>query len=515
MNSVIDWLESTSAKYPNKLAFEDTKDSITWRGLLNKAQIIGSKLIQIGIENKPVAFFMEKSVNAIIGMMGVIYARGFYSFVDLRQPENRMQSMICLLDPILIFSDLANLDICERIFGEKYKVICLDNFIKTDNSIDTNLLLKIRQNYLDTDPLYVNFTSGSTGTPKGVIVSHRSVLDFIPIFTETFNINETDILGNQAPFDFDVSVKDIYSGLYTGSNTLLIPRTYFVNPIALMDYLVEHQVTTLVWAVSAMCFVSIMNGFQYKVPVTVKRVMFSGEVMPVKQLNIWRKYLPKATFVNLYGPTEITCNCTYYFLDSHHDYALNEKIPIGRAFRNEKVFLLDDMEKEISKNKADTVGEICVAGTCLALGYYKDLEKTSESFIQNPLNKNYKETIYRTGDLGKYDNNGNLIYVSRKDFQIKHLGHRIELGEIENNAMACDGVSRACCIYNNFRKKLILYYTGNLEKEEVEKELSTRIPDFMVPNKTIKIDEMPLNKNGKIDRYALSKLYENIKRGNK
>ncbi|MCR4923872.1 MAG: AMP-binding protein, partial [Lachnospiraceae bacterium] len=303
----------------------------------------------------------------------------------------------------------------------------------------------------------------------------------------------------QAPFDFDVSVKDVYSGLYTGARVALIPREYFSNPAMLMDFLCENKVTTLIWAVSAMCFVSIMNGLEYKTPDRINKIMFSGEMMPVKQLNKWRKFIPHASYVNLYGPTEITCNCSYHILD--RDYEKNEIIPIGIPFRNEKVFLLDEKDRLIREPELE--GEICVSGSCLALGYYKDKEKTDRVFVQNPLNKDFYERIYRTGDMGKYDEEGRLIYTSRKDFQIKHMGQRIELGEIEVAAMSIEGSDRAACLYDSKRKRICLIYSGSIEKEDLSEKLHLKLPPYMMPGKTVKLSELPLNKNGKIDRKAL------------
>ncbi|MBQ9503726.1 MAG: AMP-binding protein, partial [Lachnospiraceae bacterium] len=342
---------------------------------------------------------------------------------------------------------------------------------------------------------------GSTGTPKGVTVAHRSVIEFIEYFTELFNIGPDDILGNQAPFDFDVSVKDIYSGLYRGAKVQIIPRDYFSNPTALMDYLADKEVTTCIWAVSAMCFVSIMNGFGYRVPERINKVLFSGEVLPVKHLKVWQKYLPDATYVNLYGPTEITCNCTYYVLD--RDFEDKEVIPIGVPFPNEKVFLLNEEDELIETADTDSVGEIIVSGTSVVQGYYNDKERTSAAFVQNPLQDKYIELVYRTGDLGRYDADGQLVYVSRKDHQIKHLGQRIELGEIEAVVTAMDGIERTAVLYDEEKHKLIMFYTGQADKKELMKELRSALPPYMMPNTVNQLEEMPLNKNGKIDRGRL------------
>jgi acyl-coenzyme A synthetase/AMP-(fatty) acid ligase len=391
---------------------------------------------------------------------------------------------------------------------EGCELILLDDLIgrMDELPVDDEKLGSIRALSQDIDPLYVNFTSGSTGVPKGVTVCHRSVLEFIGYFVDIFGIEEGDVLGNQAPFDFDVSVKDVYSGLMTGARTALIPRDYFSNPMTLMDYLADQKATVIVWAVSAMCFVSIMNGLEYRNPETIRMIMFSGEVMPVKHLNHWKKFLPEAVYVNLYGPTEITCNCSYHVLD--RDYEENEVIPAGIPFPNEHVFLLDEEDKLVAEPGME--GEICVTGTSLALGYYGDKDKTDAAFMQNPLNKLFHEMMYRTGDIGRYDENGILYYVSRKDFQIKHMGHRIELGEIEVAAMATEGVTRACCIYEPDKKKLILFYTGDKDKKELQAHLKEDLPPYMIPSTVKALKEMPVNKNGKIDRTYLLKEWKNL-----
>ena len=508
-NSVLDLIEGQAIINKDKIAFTDPAKEISFGQLYLFSRKIGTFLAGRIEKRSPVSFYMEKSCDAVVGMFGAVYAGGFYSFLDVRQPVARAESILNTLKPRVVFTDASMLDKAKELSLPKgCELILLDELIsKMDElPVDDEKLGSIRALSQDIDPLYVNFTSGSTGVPKGVTVCHRSVLEFIGYFVDIFGIEEGDVLGNQAPFDFDVSVKDVYSGLMTGARTALIPRDYFSNPMTLMDYLADQKVTVIVWAVSAMCFVSIMNGLEYRNPESIRMIMFSGEVMPVKHLNHWKKFLKEATYVNLYGPTEITCNCSYHVLD--REYEENEVIPAGIPFPNEHVFLLDEEDKLVTEPGME--GEICVTGTSLALGYYGDKDKTDAAFMQNPLNKLFHEMMYRTGDIGRYDENGILYYVSRKDFQIKHMGHRIELGEIEVAAMATEGVTRACCIYEPDKKKLILFYTGDKDKKELQAHLKEDLPPYMIPSTVKALKEMPVNKNGKIDRTYLLKEWKNL-----
>ncbi len=507
MINVCEMLERSAGRFPDKTAFSDPKSSVTFGQLLSYSKAIATYFLTNGYMNgseRSVLFYMEKCTAALPIMFAAVYCNAFYSFVDIRQSDERAASIIDRVAPSVIITDKANKDRLLKITGGKTDHLMAEDLTDSKRlvsyTIDEEALLAERSRFFDRQPLYVNFTSGSTGTPKGVAVSHESVIDFISVFTETFDITDSDIIANQAPFDFDVSVKDIYSGLYTGATVMLIPREYFTAPTTLMDYICEGRATVLIWAVTAMCFISIMNGFDYRTPEDLRMVMFSGEVMPVKQLNKWMDHVPQATYVNLYGPTEITCNCTYHIINRR--YGNEESIPIGTAFYNEKVFLLDENDDAVTKE--DIEGEICVGGTCVAIGYYKDEKKTNEVFVQNPLNDRYHERIYRTGDLGRYDEKGLLHYCSRKDFQIKHMGQRIELTDIEISAMAVENVTRACCMYDHKKKKIVMFYTGDKDKDALLLELRDKLPEFMVPQKTIQLDDLPMNKNGKIDRNALA-----------
>ena len=250
---------------------------------------------------------MEKGIDALIAFFGIIYAGGCYSLLSPELPDQRLRQMRSVLSAQTIVTTEALEPKARTLFGDAH-ILTIEAL--RAGPIKEERLKNIRNRMIDTDPLYINFTSGSTGTPKGIAVAHRSVIDFISCFTELFQITQEDRIANQAPFDFDVSVKDIYSSLCVGATLVIVPREYFSAPVRLLDHLCDQRVTTMIWAVSALCLISAVHGLDYRTPETVNKILFSGEVMPNKALDDWKRHLPDAVYVNLYGPTEITCRGT-------------------------------------------------------------------------------------------------------------------------------------------------------------------------------------------------------------
>lgn len=501
--SVLDYLEQSADKFPDKIVFADNENSITYQEFRKTAKAVATGLIahvKTG-RNRPVVVLIERKIESIAGFFGVVYSGNFYVPVDFSIPAKRIELMIETLQPEAVIVTEKTKRIMEQV---KYDGCVLDLQELAGTAINHEILDEIAEQRIDTDPLYAIFTSGSTGVPKGVLVSHRSVIDLIDNFKEEFAFDETLVLGNQAPFDFDVSVKDIYSTLKNGGTMYVIPKMMFSMVARLIDYLNENQINTVIWATSALRIVENLNVFSQKLPKHLRTVMFSGEVMPNKVLNYWRNYLPDVMYVNLYGPTEITCNCTFYKVD--RPFADEEALPIGITFKNTDVFLLDAERKSLVE--PGETGELCVRGSSLALGYYNNEEKTREAFIQNPLNPMYPETIYCTGDLVRYAEDGNLMFISRKDYQIKHMGHRIELSEIEIAINALPFVEAACCIYDEQEEKIVCFYQAAEQCDrELLKSLGKTLPKYMFPNRLEHYEKLPLNKNAKIDRTWLKENY--------
>ena len=496
--NILDCLERTEKTYSNKLAFVDNKREVTYKELLENSKKIGTYL-STNEKNQPIAIFIDKTVSCLETMFGVLYSGNFYTVIDTKSPMERINLILNTLEPIKIITDSKNLSKLKS-FGIEDNICVYEDML--NEKIDEKMLNQVRRKMIDTDPMYILFTSGSTGVPKGTVIAHKSVISYSNWVKETFNITSDTIWGSQTPFYFSMSITDVFSTILSGATLYIIPKMYFSFPIKLLEFNNEKKINTIYWVPSALCIVANFKALDEVELPTLKKVLFAGEVMPVKQLNMWIDKLPNTMFANLFGPTETTDICTYYIVD--RKFNNNENLPIGHACNNCDVIVVKEDGTE-AKNGEE--GELCARGSFLALGYYNNPEKTASVFVQNPLNKNYSEIVYKTGDIVKYNERGELIYLSRKDFQIKHMGYRIELGEIETAVNNIDGIIICACVYDTENSKIVLFYQGDeIEENELLEQVKNKVPAYMCPNQIIKLPRIPYNANGKIDRVNLKNM---------
>ena len=489
------FLERGALDHPARVAVTDEGGSYGYGWLFERSRRIASGLLARGVGGRPTIVCMEKGAEALAAFFGVLMAGGFYVPVDPGAPAGRAARCEARLGRPVVLSDARGIGSARGLFPDA-PVLSTSELGRS--VVAEGELALIARRSAPSDVAYVLFTSGSTGEPKGVAVSHAAILEFVATFVETFGIRPDDVLGSQAPLDFDVSVKDVYGALAAGATVALLPRRLFSAPARLVEALEERRVTVLVWAVAALCLVSGLRALEGARLDRVRLVLFSGEVMPAGHLRRWMERLPRATFANLYGPTEVTCNCLYHVVE--RDRAYEEGLPLGEPLPGRRVLLLDG---ETPVTEEGSVGEICVGGSALARGYYADPERTARSFAQNPLSGALPETLYRTGDLARIGAGGELYYCGRVDNQVKLQGHRVELEEVDAALEAQPGVERCRCAYDAPRRRVCAFYEGDAAPGELRLAAARLVPSPAVPAVIERVDAMPLTRNGKVDRSAL------------
>lgn len=492
--NILTYLEETARRLPEKIAFSTGKEHMSFDQVQRSAAALGTFLSERGYSHEPVVIFMDKHPRTVASFFGVIYAGCFYVCLDEKMPKARMEAILENLKPRVIICDQKNERAARELPVEM--VFTYDEATEKEPSIQR--LEGIRDAQCDTDPIYVVFTSGSTGVPKGVVANHRSVIDYTEAISSALEFSEDTVFGNQTPLYFDAPLKEIMPTIQLGATTYFIPKMLFSFPVRLIDYLNEHRINTVCWVVSALVQISSLGALETKKPRYLTKIAFGSEVFPRRQYDLWREAMPEATFFNLYGPTEATGMSCYW--RAERELSPEEPIPVGRPFDNTGILLLTE---EGRRAEAGESGEICIFGTCLTMGYYNNPQKTAEVFVQNPLQSSYPQRIYRTGDIGCYNRYGELVFLCRRDSQIKHMGHRIELGEIEAIALKQGGIRRVCCVYDANAKRIVLFYVGDAEGQALSAHLSALLPRYMLPNLLVPLENLPLTDNGKIDRRGL------------
>lgn len=498
ITNISEYLEKTASQYPTKVAVIDGEKTIQFKDLAKKAKILACFLIEQNISNQPVAVYLPKTIESIIADIAVTYSGNIYMNLDVKSPDERIKSIIHIIEPKAI---ITNAKYKQQLKEYSHlHILDIDDFI-FNADVNEELIHKTLSKMIDTDPYCIINTSGSTGTPKGVVLNHRSFIDFLNHSLENFDITNNEVVGSLSPLVFDIYSFELLLLMAKSNTMVLLPDTLAAFPIEILKILQKNKVTFLFWVPTIMVNIANMDLLTKIDLSNLKIIWFAGEVFPTKQFNYWQTNLSKVIFANLYGPIEITLDCTFFIVN--RKFSDSEHIPIGYAYKNTDILILNDMDK-LTKNGEE--GELCVRGTSLAMGYYNNPEKTAAAFVQNPLNKAYPELIYRTGDIVYTNTNGEIIFKGRKDNLIKHLGYRIELDEIEHVVVnTLKIIKNSCVVYNYEKKEITLIYENDFEISvgEFRKKIGSILPKYMVPATYIKIDQLPRNTNGKIDRMAL------------
>lgn len=501
--NITQYFDDTISNWPDRIAVFDGEARLSFSELRIRSLWCAKAISDIleGKKNTIVAVYLPKSIQSVVADTGILYSANAYMNLDIKNPSERIGNILAQTNPSLIITTSRLAGALKHFNRPMLLLDTLPESPLTDAELQG--VLALRNTLIDTDPLCIINTSGSTGTPKGVVLNHRSFLDFTARVIELDLVKDKEIVGSLSPVIFDIYSFELCMLMAKGSALVLIPDSLAAFPARMLELLQQREVTYLFWVPTIMVNIANMDLLSSIALPKLRMVWFAGEVFPTAKFNYWQTKLPHVTFVNFYGPIEITLDCTFHIVK--RPLRDDEPIPIGIPFPNTDVLVLDEEGRPVVDGKE---GELCIRGSSLAMGYYNNPEKTAAAFVQNPLNTSYPELIYKTGDIVYKNTFGELVYKGRKDSMIKHMGYRIELTEIEHVVISSlDTIKNCCAIYDKEKKQIVLFFeaTSAIESNDVRKRLAIALPRYMVPSVYVPMSELPRNTNGKIDRLRLSK----------
>lgn len=488
-------------------------NAINYNELNKLANQIAGLLIDRGITpNDVVCLSGTKSVYTFACMIACLKIGAVYSVLDPDSPVERLHKIFSTCRPKLLLA--------EQDFLSKLDQLIVDLAILPVER-DEHKLATIIEKYDDTNlaqtrhitganPAYIMYTSGSTGFPKGAVMTHAGVLNLIEWGKETYSIVPDDVLTNVNPLFFDNSVFDFYSALFSGACLVPFSKQETRNPKTLVEKIDAAGCTQWFSVPSLLIFLQTMKATDGKYLRTIRRFIFGGEGYPKPKLKaLYDVYSDISEFFNVSGPTECTCICSSYKITADDFNDLQGFPPLGSIASNFSYLILDDDNKKVAEGE---LGELCLLGPNVGLGYYNDPERSSANFVQNPYNQAFREIMYKTGDLVRLDPADGKLYIQgRKDNQIKHMGYRIELEEIESALHRVGYVSEAIAIHSVSsglsRIIAVVAVRKPVSDDQMRQGLRNLIPDYMIPSTFYYEEALPKNPNGKVDRKRIKEKY--------
>ncbi len=518
--NILTQFEQIAARWPEKTAVADETRSYSFAALRRAAACLGTA-VRARQSGGPVGVIVRRRAETAVLFFAAVYGGCFYVPLDPDMPPHKLGTILrdAGIGLVLGAEDDA-------------AVLAAAGFSGTLLTLaDAAAAPAALPDAADEAPLYMVYTSGSTGKPKGVLKSHGAMGSFIRAYAARFGLTGEEIIGNQNPFFFDAAAKDLYYMACVGATLEVIPAEKFIFPVRLVEYLNARRITYVCWVPTALAIVTQLNTFLQVRPESLRSVFFVGEPFPIKQLHKWLTALPELRYVNLYGSSELAGVCCAYEIPAG---SLPEALPMGKPLDNCRVFLHTE---DGFTTQPGVLGEVWIASPALALEYYGDPEKTAAVFTWEELPDGTRARVLRSGDLAQYDAAGDLSFVSRRDFQIKHMGRRIELGEIEAVADTLPELERCCCLYNEAKKRIELFCALSapyktvgtsiacppthenvgtsiacppvqtpIDGKAVQSRLRPLLSDYMLPARVHVLDSLPTNPNGKLDRQRMKEM---------
>lgn len=516
-------LAETAARYPERKAIVLLDRSITYCELDRQSGLLSGELFQRGVrQGDRVGILFKRSIEAVVALFGIMRTGASYVPIDPAMPAGRMSTILqnCAIRCLLASSETAASVLPQLDGGLPLETVlipkeippgltCRNRSIRLavwPDSAQSNRLPRDCAEITDAYPAYILHTSGSTGSPKGVAISHRNALAFIEMAVDFFDIRMEDRLANHAPLHFDLSVFDLFAAVRRGATAVIIPENLALFPIKLAEYIAEQGITVWNSVPSVLVLLARLGHLERLALDKLRLVLFAGEVFPAQYLRKLKRDVPRARIFNMYGQTEANSSTYFEIGDIPDDGAW--KAPIGKPFPNYEVFALSEAGARIDRPGEE--GELYVCGPTVAIGYWRNEQATASSFVPDPLGRVYYPRIYRTGDLVRLDEHGNYHFVGRKDSMVKSRGYRIELGEIEVALSGFPGITQAAAIPvpdDLIGNRIVAFVScaagQSVRERDVIVYAGRRVPPYMVPEKVLIRDHLPMTSTGKVDRRVL------------
>ncbi len=503
--TTVDLFREQVEKTPDSVALIFGNDQLSYKELDEKSNQLARYLNDQGVgEDVLVALCIERSLEMIVGILGILKAGGAYVPIKPDYPEARISHILSDIKGDIVLTDelsAKSLDVLTDIRIIELESVNSPYLEYSTDSIETNLS--------PSSLGYVIYTSGSTGVPKGAMIEHSGLLNHLLIMIDELSMTTESVVAFTAPFTFDISVWQMLSGLLSGGKVVIYSEEQILDPSSLQESLYDHNVSHLQLVPS---YVSgLLDTSSEKSLEKLSYFLVTGEATQHSLLSRWFSRYPNIPVVNAYGPAEASDDVSLHIM---HELPTGSTVPVGKPVANMHIYVVDSSGNLCPKG---IVGEIWVSGIGVGRGYVNDLEKTTKSFIANPFIPSLGK-VYKTGDLGRWLSDGTLEFVGRSDDQVKIRGYRIELGEIEGVLSSFETVE-SCCVLakedgsGNNRLVGYLVSEGEFNKQEIQEYLKDRLPEYMVPQLWVELEDMPLTNNGKIDKKALLRLEMTLESG--